>query len=659
MTDPLSEAERRTLRAVCDAFLPSLRAEDGESSPLFALSAADLDVAGGIEQAVSYLRRPQQSEFRLLLRALDQPVTMLLLVQQPKSFAKLDAAKRERALLAMANSPVPQLRTGFQVLKRLATFLFYSMTPDVLTNPTWPHIGYEPSPNWPATGRALEVTTLTRDTDLDCDVCVVGSGAGGAVIAARLAASGQKVIVLEAAEPLQAPDFNQRELVATERMYLERGLLATRDASIVVLAGAALGGGTVVNWQTSLRIPDDVREEWARASGCSHFTDRGFSAALDAVSERVSVGTHESVVNVNNDMLRRGCQALGVSWKVIPRNAKGCDPVQCGYCAQGCRHGGKQSSAVTWLRDAQRLGDTTIIGSCRAHRVLFTGGRASGVEAFVSRDGARFTLRVRARRVVAAGGSIETPALLLRSGLRNPAIGRNLFIHPVCGMAGLFDHPVKAWDGPPQTIVCDEFARVDGLYGFMMETAPGHPGLLALALPWANARAHRAMMGQVARASTSIAIVRDRSTGRVTIDRDGRAVIDYRPGPAELALLRRGLVEGAKVQVAAGATEIMPTHQRDHRFVVRGASPRALRDWYDRLALSDLAPNRSLLFTAHQMGTCRMGNDARTSVCDERGEVHGSPGLFIGDASAFPLSSGVNPMIGVMAMAYATAEGMR
>ena len=659
MTDFLGERERATLRAVCDTLLPSLPVDDARLAPLFATSAADLDIPAAMERAVGYLRADQRTEFRMLLRALDQPLVMTLLARRFHGFADAGREERERALLAMANSPLPPMRAGFQALKRLATFLFYSVMPNGRDNPLWPSIGYVPSANPPAIARALEVTTIDRDRDLECDVCIVGSGAGGAVIAAQLAAAGQRVIVLEAAEPLQSPDFDQREIVATEHLLLERGLLASRDSGVCILAGAALGGGTVVNWQTSLRLPDDAREEWAASSGCTHFTSRTFTSAFDAVCERLSVGTTESLVNRNNDALRRGCSSLGLNWRETPRNAKGCDFEQCGYCVQGCRHGGKQSAAVTWLRDAQRLSDTTIIAGCRAERVLMSGGRAAGVVATTCIGDNRFTVRVRARQVVAAGGSIETPALLLRSGLRNPAIGRNLYLHPVTVVIGLFDDAVKLWDGPPQTILCDEFARLDGMYGFVMETSPGHPGLASLALPWFNARAHRMRMSQVAHASSNIVIVRDRNTGRVSVDRDGRAVVDYRPGAAERSLLRRGLVEAARVQVAAGAVEIATTHQRDLGFTVRGASQRALSDAYDRLASSDLAPNRSMIFSAHQMGTCRMGSDARTAVCDERGEVFGTPGLFIGDASAFPLSSGVNPMITAMAMAYATAHAMR
>ncbi len=659
MTDLLGPSERATLRAVCDTLLPSMAANGDGPRALFALAASDLDVATAMEQALGYLRTAQRDEFRLLLRALGQPAVVLMLARRFHSFAELSADERERALLAMANSPVPQMRTGFQALKRLSTYLFYALEPEGRDNPTWRSIGYVPSRNPPAIERALAVTPIDRDSEFDCDVCIVGSGAGGAVIAAQLAAAGQRVIVLEAAEPLQAPDFHQRELAGTERLFLERGLLATRDSGVTILAGAALGGGTVVNWQTSLRTPDDIRQEWASSSGCEHFVGRTFTSALDAVTERLSVGTTESVINANNDTLRRGCAALDLGWTPIPRNSKGCDVTQCGYCVYGCRHGGKQSAAVTWLRDAQRLGDTTIIAGCRAEKVRVSGGSVTGVEATVSSGERRHTVTVRARRVVAAAGSIETPALLLRSGLRLPAIGRNLYLHPVTAVAGLYADAVKTWDGPPQTVLCDRFARMDGMYGFVMETAPAHPALLALALPWVSARAHRKRMGQVAQCSASIMIVRDRATGRVSIDRDGRAVVDYQPGAGEVSLLRRSLVEGARVQVAAGATEIATLHQRDHGFMVAGASARALSDAYDRLAVSEIARNRSTLFSAHQMGTCRMGSDPRHAVCDHRGEVFGVRGLYIGDASAFPLSSGVNPMITVMAMAFYMAHGMQ
>lgn len=657
---PLSASQRITLSAICDTFLPSLEPRDDEPPRLFSLSAAELKVPEAIEEAVGHLRTAQQREFRLLLGALGNPLAVLALCGRFSSFADLAASERADVLLRMANSPVPQLRTAFQVLKRLSTYLFYAVMPDGGDNPTWPEIGYTPSPNPPAIERPLRVTVADRDRQVDCDVCVVGSGAGGSVIAAELAAAGRRVVVLESAAPLQAPDFNQRELPGTEHLFLERGLLATRDSGVTILAGAALGGGTVVNWQTSLRTPDDIRHEWAAASGCSHFTERAFTFALDAVTNRLSVGTDESTINPNNDALRRGCEALGHGWTHTPRNSKGCDTTQCGYCAYGCRHGGKQTAAVTWLRDAQRLGDCEIIGSCHAQRVRIVSGRVAGVVATATgADGRRHAIDVRATTVIVAAGSIESPALLLRSGVDNGQVGRNLFLHPVTAVAGLYRERVEPWIGPPQTVLCDRFARLDGLYGFMMEVAPTHPALLALALPWTDARAHRRRMRDVANCSAAIMIVRDRSTGRVTIDGDGRAVVDYQPDAAEIALLRRAMLEGAKVQIAAGATEVATLHQREHGFVVTSASERQLDDACDRLASSAVARNRSTLFSAHQMGTCRMGSEPARAVCDARGAVFGVRGLYIGDASAFPLSSGVNPMITIMAMAHHTGRAIR
>jgi choline dehydrogenase-like flavoprotein len=165
----------------------------------------------------------------------------------------------------------------------------------------------------------------------------------------------------------------------------------------------------------------------------SLFTDPSFDRALDAVTSRVNVTGEESVVNANNAVITRGGQALGYSLGQIQRNALGCDPKQCGFCVLGCRHGGKQSTLVTFLHDAQADGrDTRIVPSCRADRLVIENGRATGVEATV-RDpetGAAYPVRVRAKTFVVSCGAINSPPLLLRSGLTHPAIGGSLFLHP-------------------------------------------------------------------------------------------------------------------------------------------------------------------------------------------------------------------------------------
>ena len=657
----LPPAERATLEAVCLALLPALAAEAGDDARLFSLDAGALGVAAEIERTVGGMRASQRADFGRLLRLLARPAFMLVLAGQARPFAELAPARRERVLLAMATSRLEPLRTGFQVLKRLAALLFYSVSPEGGENPTWPAIGYARStrPPPPPGEPLLRLTPIAAPATLEADVCVIGSGAGGSVAATELAAAGRRVVVLEAGGGAQAPDFDQSELHAMRTLFLDRGVAATRDLGIAILAGAALGGGTTVNWQTSLALPDAVRDEWAERSGCAFFAEESFSRSLAAVLRRLGAEAPESVINANNAVLRDGCQELGWRWQQVARNSRGCDTRQCGYCIFGCRHGGKQTAATTFLLDAQREGDSRILAGCRARRVLWSGGRARGVEAVATTaSGEEVAVEIRAPTVVVAAGSLHSPALLLRSGLELPAVGRHLHLHPASGVAGTFARPIEPWSGPPQSILCDEFAAGAGGYGFRLETAPAHPGLLAMATPWCGARDHRREMQQIARKCTLIVLVRDRSTGRVRVDRYGAPVVDYRPGRQERAQLRLGIAAASRVLLAAGAGQLLALNHR--RLGLRTVDdPAARASYFDGVARSRSERNWSTLFSAHQMGSCRMGADPRIAVCDAGGEVFGVRGLFVADASAFPASSGVNPMVTIMALAHHTAQGIK
>lgn len=655
----LSTDERATLGALCNALLPALQPRGSDDSELFAADAVSRRVPAKVEETLAVLSEGDRSRFRLFLKMLDQPLFIAFQTGRAARFASLSVGDAERVLKSLSSSRVPDLRAAFQAVRRLATFHYYSGTTGIAVDPVWKAIGYDPSTNPPATQSPLRVTQLAAHARLECDACVIGSGAGGSVAAAVLAANGMKVIVLEAGSGWQSEDFDQHEAPGTRELYLDRGTTSTRDLSMALLAGAALGGGTAINWQTSFRTPQDVRDEWAKRSGISHFASDSFTRSLDAVCDRLSVGTGESQVNANNNVLRAGCAALNYDWSVIPRNSRGCDLSQCGYCVYGCRHGGKQSSAVTYLHDAQATGKTDVIAQCRADRIVIEHGKASGVVATATtQDGSQVSLRVSARIVVAACGSLHTPALLIRSGIRNAQIGRNLHVHPTTGVGGLFSNRIAAWDGAPQTIVCSEFAGLQNGYGFRLETAPAHPGLIALATPWAGARSHREAMQTAVRKALIIVLVRDRSTGVVSVDKKGNPVIDYRPGDAEQAMLREGMCRASRVLSAAGATGVQTLHTNS---LSTGEAPEGTRRFEnvdklcDAINRSRVTDNHLALFSAHQMGTCRMGNNARSAVCDSRGEVFGVRGLFVADASAFPGSSGVNPMITIMALAHHNA----
>jgi choline dehydrogenase-like flavoprotein len=657
----LSAGERSTLDAICSAFFPTLAPSARDDEGLFASDAHSRRVMERVEETLAILGDGDLSRFRLFLKLLNQPLLIAFQSGRASRFSSLPKDDAERVLLSLATSRVPDLRAGFQAIRRLASFHYYAADTGAHPDPVWEGIGYEPSRNPPAAKNALHLEAIRADAQLECDACVIGSGAGGGVVAATLAAAGMRVIVLEAAGEWQASEFDQHEESGMRELYLDRGTTATRDLSIALLAGASLGGGTTVNWQTSLRTPDSIRHEWAQLSGAEFFVDDSFTQSLDQVCSRLSVSTKESEVNMNNASLREGCAGLGYDWSAIPRNSNGCDLDQCGNCVFGCRHGGKQTSATTYLSDAQEKGTTRILARCRADVVVIEKGKVTGVRATVTnRDGSICKVNVAAKVVVAACGSLHTPALLLRSGVRMPHLGRNLHLHPTTGIAGTFPHRVAAWHGPPQTVVCNEFASLQGGYGFRIETAPAHPGLLALATPWTGAREHREQMQISSQKALLIVLVRDRSSGTVTIDAAGRPRVDYKPGKGERAMLRRGMTEACRILAAAGADGIQTLHTIP---ISMGRAPGKTSRHYSGIeslcsAISKAPAGENLLgiFSAHQMGTCRMGRDAASAVCDASGEVFGARGLYIGDASAFPASCGVNPMITVMAVAHHVAS---
>ena len=653
-----SADERRIVSVVCETFCPRLDAGPEEPPALFGVGAGDLGVATALEQVVAGQAADRRRELRLFIRLLDSAAFMLFLTGIPRGITRMSPDQRERALLALSRSVVPQVRTGYKALKRLSTFLFYAVVREDGRNRVWPALGYDLIPPAPARS-PLRLTTIPDHTTLAADACVVGSGAGGGVVAARLAEAGLRVVVLEAGAGDQAADYDQREIVGMQRLYLDEGTTSSHDLGVAILAGSCLGGGTSINWQTSLRLPDYIRDEWAERSGVHAFAGDRFSAALDAVCARLHVGTGESARNGNNAPLERGAAALGYRWSVIPRNARGCDLAQCGYCVFGCRTGGKQSTAVTYLVDAQARGQATIVANCRAERVRVVQGAVNGVTARY-RDPASGALRevqVNAPRVIVAAGALETPALLLRSGVTHPQLGRNLFLHPTTAVAGWYDAPARGWIGAPQSVLCDELARVRGNYGVRIEAAPIHPGLFALATPWHGARAHRRHMQNVAAASAFVVISRDQRGGQVELDREGRAAVHYTVGRPEADLLMRGLVAAARIHEAAGASEVHTVHSRPHGW--RRAAGDDFQSFCHRVGRAPVHGNRGAVFSAHQMGTCRMGTDPRASVCDEHGQVRGTRGLYVADASLFPASSGVNPMITIMALAEMVSEGLR
>ena len=628
----LSPAAQRVLRAVAATLVPDGPADLGDR------------VAG----KVAALPRPaDRAELDLLLRLLDTRAVNLLLSGIPTPFTRMTPAQRERCLRGWATSRLPQRRKAFQALKRLTTVTHYT-TPGVATV-----IGYPgPLTPPPLTPKPIRPSLVTADTTLSCDVVVVGSGAGGGVVAGELTAAGKDVIVLEKGGYRNEADFTHLEEDALATMYDAGGLLATRDLGLVVLQGSTLGGGTVINYTTSFATPDAVRSEWARVHGLRHFERAEYTRSLVAVAARLGVNTDHARPSGRDQILIRGLERLHWHHGLLPRDVRGCSQDDsCGYCGMGCRRAAKQSTLITYLQDAA-AGGARIVVDCDVRRVVTSAGTATGVEARVGRH----TLTVRAKTVVVAAGSVHSPALLLRSGVHLPAVGRHLALHPATAVLAQMPEEVRPWTGTVQAHYSDQFADLDQGYGFKFETAPVHPSLLALAAPWESAAGHRERMAQLPHTGLVGILLRDRFGGRVTVDTGGSAVVQYRLSRYDRAHLRRAIAGAAELLEAAGARDIWAPLARDVSY--RPGSNAARGDWLRRVDAAGWGPNELLLVTFHQMASCRMGTNAAASVVDPEHRVWGTRGLYVADASTFPSASGVNPMLTVMAMAHRAAAVM-
>lgn len=645
----LTEGQRAALTAVCDTFVPDVESasHDPVEREFLARSAGDMGIPARIEGTMAEIMVPDEiAGFAGLLDALSG-----------HGLAELPVEQRTE-LLQATSAADPEAKHALTALRKLALLLFYALPDEQGRNPNWEAIGYPgpisappPAEEAPKTIRLAEVDG--EKATLSADVCVVGSGAGGGVMAARLAQAGRSVLVLEMGGYRNESDFKQLELPGMQELYYGGGLAASEDGSISILAGSTLGGGTVVNYMNCIRTPDWIRREWAE-HGLEGVDHPDYERRIDAVAERIGANTEATKHNGTHRKLMQGLDELGLQHRPIVRNASlDDDPAYCGYCPVGCQQGCKRSALKTWLEDASDAGARCVVG-CRAERVLADEGRATGVEALVTRvDGSVTRLRVDAPTVVVACGAIESPGLLLRSGIGGPAVGKNLRLHPAYVVLGIYDEPIEGWSGQIQSLVSDDFRELEDGHGFLIEGTGVFPGLFSGALPWDGGAAHKDLMQTLRWQAPFITVARDHGAGEVVIDALGRAVVRWGlHDEVDRRLTVRAHLELARLHRAAGAQEIITTHARSTRW----RHGEDFDAYLEELRAASYAPGDVTCFTAHQMGSCRMGSDPATSVADGRGELHDTEGVWIGDASAFPTAPGVNPMVSIMALAHRTVD---
>jgi len=640
----LTPRQKQALESICETFLPH-----AEGWP----SAVEMGVPEALAEALDFNPRTHgRAQFLNLLDVWNSKLHAFLLAGRYERFSSMEKEVREQILRSWARSSLTKRRAAFQGLRKAIGFLYVMLRDSSGGSAVWKKIKY-PGPlgvQKPQTRRPLHTMVPEKELALACDVCVIGSGAGGGVAAAVLAEAGKDVVVMEAGNYYDDMDFDGAELGGFQRLYLEGGFAGTKDHNVGILAGECLGGGTIVNYCTSFRTPDDVRNEWAEA-GVPWIAGTEYTKSLDAVCERLHVNREHNRVSAREQVLERGLKKLGWHVDAMPRNVTNCDQGKiCGYCGYGCTIGVKQSTTKTWLADAQAKGARIVIGT-RAERVEIEAGTATGVEA-VSKDGHR--VHVKCKAVVVACGAIHTAALLMRSGLENEHIGQHLHLHPVSNVCGIFEEEIRPWEGTMQAIYSDEFRNMTGNYGVKFETTALQPVIAMAPLPWHNPEQFRGLMERFVNTSAIGVLLRDRFGGRVRIDSEGNPVSSYSVSEFDRTHLRRGFLGAAQILEAAGAKLIYSPHAKFCSYEPRKRGTiETFEIQMDRAGWGD---GQISLFSFHIMGTARLGASRKRSATNPDGETWEVRNLFVMDGSSFPSASGVNPMISIEAIAHRNAQ---
>ncbi|XP_078427837.1 long-chain-alcohol oxidase FAO2-like [Wolffia australiana] len=703
-----SDAEMETLAALCEALIPPLKVEelnlvenkeDTISKSLQAFwEASGAEPPLPDETAQRILKGPSDATFliRAVLWALSTRLGTLVLCGSACTSSKFPFVQRLSDLSLRRREALLQkwsrescfwlLRIVFVIIKINCFATFFTKCDNNSESPFWEAIEYSLPPriSSPQRERPLEkgIIELRKETDVsliksltlkgltvkvdeegvigvDCDVVIVGSGCGGSVAAAVLAAAGHKVIVLEKGDYHVAADFTGNEGPSYSALYEEEGNLGTLDGKLMLLAGSAVGGGSIVNWAACIKTPAHVMAEWAEERRLPLFGSPEYISAMEEVWKRIGVTENCLEESSQNKILRLGCDGLGLKVESVARNSP--EGHFCGSCGLGCPTGEKRATDKNWLVDAVNH-NAVILSGCKAEKFLLQKNnnknknkkkkKCVGVAAKAVAGEVRKQLRIRAKVSISSGGALRTPVLLSASGLKNRHIGKNLHLHPAIMPWGYFpDVQGKMQEGGILTAV----HKMEG-GKVIIETPTLGPGAYSILMPWTSGKDMKETMRRYNRTAHFIVLARDKSTGVV----EGERRISYTLEKSDEEELRGGLRRALRIFAAAGAAEV-GTHRSDgQRVKCKGMTDDEMEEFLDRVELpagpGSGSPLWAIYGSAHQMGSCRMGAEEDDGAVDEAGESWEAEGLFVIDASLFPTALGVNPMITIQSLALCLSK---
>ena len=500
-------------------------------------------------------------------------------------------------------------------------------------------------------------STLTEDLHLEADVIIVGTGAGGGVSAEILAGAGLRVVMVEEGKYFRPEQVPLREPWSLSRLYREGGAAPTKDGALTVVQGRTVGGSTVVNWTSSFRTPQQTLEHWRTSHNLEGLGVEELAPWFDAIEGRLNIGPwHDH--NRNNQLLAEGAEKLGWNHAPINRNVRDC--AGHGYCGLGCPITAKQGMDVTTIPEAL-AGGAVLVTRVRAEKLVVEGMRVTGVECVALDERGTGTngrrVHLRAPWVVVSAGAIQSPALLLRSGVPNPysRIGKRTFLQIHNYSLSFVKEKIQPFYGAPQSIYTNEFTWRDGVTGragFNMEVVGAQPvvsmsfwkGLGTEMADYARRLPHLHILVSQIRDGFH----EDSVGGVVRLRRDGAGVLDYPINGFIQDGIRSSYLAMAECQFAAGAESVHPACN----------DAKSWNNWSDAKAgiasLKLRSPNVYINST-HPLGGCAMGVDPRTSVVRADGRFHLLDNLYVIDGSVFPTSLGVNPCETIYALAARNA----
>jgi len=488
----------------------------------------------------------------------------------------------------------------------------------------------------------IDGSAQREDLEAKFDAIIIGSGAGGAVLAKELAEGGLRVALLE--EGGYHPLSEHRDLAyqAVRRLYRDRGFTTTLGKpTIPVPLGRALGGTTVINSGTCFRTPTRIFEHWQKDLGLTALDEAEFEPMFERIEKELNVTESEfEVMSRANTLIHEILLKKGIAGKPLKRNVRGCDG--CGFCCYGCTSGAKQSMDVSYIPKALNAGAVAYTNT-KFSKLLHRNKKVIGVEGvFLNRTGRRtsYRIRLKAPLVVMAAGTLLTPQLLKQNGVatKNKNLGRNITIHPATKVFARFKEEIRGWEGTPQSYYLDLFSNE----GIMFEGIFVPPDIAAITAPFIGKQLHDFMRDYGHMASFGF-LIEDSSTGRIVKLPFLGPTIFYRLNKIDLERIKKGVAFLARTFLEGGADKVYS--------IIHGHTELNTIEQIEALEKAELDPGDVECMAFHPLGSCRMGASPESGVVDTNNAVFGWEGLYVCDGSIIPSSLGVNPQITIMAFA--------